>query len=158
VKITVLDELDREILRELQRDARLTQRELGQAVGLSPNAAGARVQRLVDRGVISGFHAAIDHSALGRGMEASIDVWQNDGYDREAFHQLALDDDRITECIHLTGPLDFRVRARVASPEDLNDLLMRMKAEGGVRSTDSRLVLERLSVRSDEPRATGQGR
>ncbi|MEM9653831.1 MAG: Lrp/AsnC ligand binding domain-containing protein, partial [Actinomycetota bacterium] len=65
-------------------------------------------------------------------------------------HQLAKDDDRITECIHLTGPLDFRVRARVASPEDLNDLLIRMKEEGGVRSTDSRLVLERLPVQAEE--------
>ena len=156
VNITVIDDLDREILRELQRDARLTQRELGQAVGLSPNAAGARVQRLVDRGVIAGFHAAIDHGAFGRGIEASIDVWQNDGHDREVFHQLALDDDRIIECIHLTGPLDFRVRARVASPEDLNDLLMRMKDEGGVRSTDSRLVLERLPVQPDGPRRTGR--
>ena len=59
-----------------------------------------------------------------------------------------LDDDRVIECIHLTGPLDFRVRAMVASPEDLNDLLVRMKNEGGVRSTDSRLVLSRLPVRT----------
>ncbi|MEM7321545.1 MAG: Lrp/AsnC family transcriptional regulator [Actinomycetota bacterium] len=146
----MIDEIDREIIGALQRDARLTQRELGRAVGLSPNAAGARVQRLIERGVIAGFHAAIDHAAFGRGIEASIDVWQKDDHDREAFHQLAKDDDRITECIHLTGPLDFRVRARVASPEDLNDLLIRMKEEGGVRSTDSRLVLERLPVQAEE--------
>ena len=152
MKSTVIDDLDRDILRELQRDARLTQRELGRLVGLSPNAAGARVQRLIDRGVISGFHAAVDHGALGRGIEASIDVWQKDDHDRDAFPQLAVADDRIIECIHLTGPLDYRVRARVSSPEDLNDLLMRMKDEGGVRSTDSRLLLERLPVRPGEPR------
>lgn len=143
-----LDDVDREILRLLQEDGRLTQRELGRSVGLSPNAAGVRVQRLVERGVITGFHARVDHGVLGQGVEASIDVWQRDDTPPGVFDALVLDDDRVIECIHLTGPLDFRVRAMVASPEDLNDLLVRMKNEGGVRSTDSRLVLSRLPVRT----------
>ena len=142
----MIDEIDRDILRLLQSDARLTQRELGRAVGLSPNAAGARVQRLVRQGVITGFHAHVDHAALGRPMEATIDVWQHDNRDREAFYQLVVADDRIVECFHLTGPLDFRVRARVASPEDLNDLLSTMQTVGAVRQTDSRLVLEQIPV------------
>lgn len=143
---TVIDEIDRDILRLLQNDARLTHREVGRRVGLSPNAAGARIQRLVRAGVISGFHAHVDHAALGRPMEASIDVWQDDDRDREAFIALAQEDDRIVECFYLTGPLDFRVRARVASAEDLNSLLSRMQSVGGVRQTDSRLVLEQLPV------------
>jgi len=142
----VIDDLDREILGALQSNGRLTQRELGRKVGLSANAAGARVQRLVDRGIIRGFQARVDHAALGRPMEASIDVWQKDDHDRTAFIDLVADDDRIVECFHLTGPLDFRIRARVASTEDLNDLLGRMHQEGGVRTTDSRLVLEQIPV------------
>ena len=143
---TVIDELDRDILHALQANGRLTQRELGKKVGLSPNAAGARVQRLVDRGIITGFHARVDHAALGRPMEASIDVWQKDDHDRQAFVDLVANDARIVECFHLTGPLDFRIRARVASTEDLNDLLGVMHREGGVRTTDSRLVLEQIPV------------
>lgn len=146
----MIDDIDREILEELQRDARLTQRVLGARVGLSPNAAGARVQRLIDQGVIVGFHAEVDHGALGRGLEASIDVWQREDCRPELFNRLAALDDRIIECIHLTGPLDFRVRARVASPDDLNDLLITMKEKGGVRSTDSRLVLARIPVNPGE--------
>lgn len=94
--------------------------------------------------MIRQFTIALDHGALGRPMEASIDIWQDDERDREAFHRLAAEDERIVECVYLTGPLDFRVRARVASPEDLNDLLVRMQREGGVRQTDSRLVLDRV--------------
>ena len=145
----MIDDIDRDLLTLLQNNARLTQRELGRAVGLSPNAAGARVQRLVRDGVISGFHARIDHASLGRPLEASIDVWQNDAQDRPAFERLVRDDDRIVECFYLTGPLDFRIRARVASPEDLNDLLTRMKNEGRVRQTDSRLILQYLSTSED---------
>lgn len=141
-----IDSIDSEILSYLATKGRISHRELGRLVGLSPNAAGARVQRLVDKGVIVGFKAVIDHAALGRPIEASIDVWQKEDRDRESFDALAANDPRIIECFHLTGPLDFRVRARVSSPEDLNDLLWRMQHEGGVRQTDSRLVLEHIAV------------
>ena len=106
----------------------------------------ARVQRLVRSGVISGFHARLNHEALGRPLEASIDVWLDDRQNKNAFRGLVADDDRITECFQLTGPLDFRVRARLSSTDDLNDLLIRMQNEAGVRQTDSRLVLEQIAV------------
>ena len=99
---------------------------------------------MVSSGLITGFGARVDHAALGRPLEASIDVWLNDNQDRHTFQELAKRDDRIVECFFLTGPLDFRLRARLASAEDLNDLLITMKNEGGVRQTDSRLVLEYL--------------
>ena len=130
-------------------DSRMTQRNLGRAVGLSPNAAGARVQRLVASGVITGFGLRVDHAALGRPLEASIDVWLADTNERPAFEHLTRTDDRIVECFSLTGPLDFRVRARLSSAGDLNDLLITMKINGGVRQTDSRLVLEHLQTVQD---------
>lgn len=142
--ITVIDDLDREILRALQIDGRMTHRELGKVVGLSANATGARVQRLIERGVIIGFQAVVDHAKLGRSMEATVDVWLNDDRQRSPLMGLVADDDRIVECFHLTGPLDFRLRARVASADDLNALLNRLRDEGGVRQTDSRLVLEHI--------------
>lgn len=138
------DSIDRSILERLSTQARLTNRELGAAVGLSPNAAGARVQRLIDRGVITGFSAIIDHAALGRPMEASIDLWHDDRRDRDALLKVVDDDDRIVECFHLTGPVDFRIRARVASGDDLNELLERLRSEASIRQTDSRLVLKRF--------------
>lgn len=142
----MIDQIDRDLIRLLQSDARLTQRELGRSVGLSPNAAGARVQRLVRDGVIAGYHVAVDHAALGRPLEATIDVWLNEATDRTAVERLVREDDRIVECFHLTGPVDFRIRARVSDPADLNELLMRLRGEGRARQTDSRLVLEYLST------------
>lgn len=130
----------------LQIDGRMTHRELGKVVGLSPNATGARVQRLIDRGVITGFRVVVDHVQLGRSMEATVDVWLNDDRQRAPLMSLVVDDDRVVECFHLTGPLDFRLRARVASADDLNALLNRLRDEGGVRQTDSRLVLEHIAT------------
>jgi len=140
----VIDQLDREILRSLQKDGRMSHRELGKVVGLSPNATGARVQRLVNRGVITGFRAVVDHARLGRSMEATVDVWLNDDRDRAPLIAFVAEDDRVIECFHLTGPLDFRLRAQVASADDLNALLNRLRDEAGVRQTDSRLVLEHI--------------
>ena len=145
----MLDRIDSDIIRALQGNARLSNVELGRAVGLSPNAAGVRLQRLLERGVISGFHAAVDHAALGRPIEASIDIWLGEDRDRDAIMHVIADDDRVTECFHLTGPVDFRLRARVASTDDLNALLIRLRTEGGTRQTDSRLLLERLPVHYD---------
>ncbi|MEM7095328.1 MAG: Lrp/AsnC family transcriptional regulator [Actinomycetota bacterium] len=145
----MIDETDREILRALVHNARLSNVELGRKVGLSPNAAGVRVQRLVDRGVIAGFRAVIDHAELGRPMEVDIDVWLDDDRDSSRFAATVTREERIIECFHLTGPLDFRVRARVASADDLNDLLKRLKEEGGTRQTDSRFILEQLPVHTD---------
>lgn len=135
----------------------MTQRELGTAVGLSPNAAGVRVQRLVERGVIRRFGIDIDHGRLGRPLEAAVDVWLTNSSDTGAFAEIILDDDRVVDCFHPTGPLDFCIQVRVASSEDLFDLLTRLKTEGGVRQTDSRLVLERRPTERPSPSSRSGG-
>lgn len=122
----------------------MTQIELGRAVGLSPNAAGARMARLIDKKIITGFGARVDHAALGKPIEASIDVWIDDMRNQELFAGFVLADERCIECFHLTGRLDFRLRVRVASSDDLNDLLDDLRDLAGVRQTDSRLVLKYL--------------
>ncbi len=146
----MLDPIDRDIIALLQHDGRLTQRELGRKVGLSPNAAGARVARLFERGILSGVHAQVDHSKLGRNIEASIDIWREDRTDETGLREV-IRDERITECFHLTGPVDFRIRAVVSGTDDLNELLNRLKDEAGIRQTDSRLILEKLDTRPIQP-------
>lgn len=102
------------------------------------------MQRLVDRKIITGFAAQIDHTSLGRPIEATIDVWLDDISDSDDFAEFVVTDDRCVECFHLTGRLDYRLRARVASSDDLNSLLNDLRAQAAVRQTDSRLVLQHL--------------
>ncbi|HEY6432609.1 MAG TPA: AsnC family transcriptional regulator, partial [Acetobacteraceae bacterium] len=66
--------VDRVILRELQRDGRLSFRDLGERVGLSANATAERVRRLMSAGVIRGVHAQVDPRALGQSLFAYIDI------------------------------------------------------------------------------------
>ena len=63
-----------EIIAELQSDARQTNRALAQTVGLAPSTALDRTRDLERRGVITGYHAAVDLKALGRELQAFVSV------------------------------------------------------------------------------------
>jgi DNA-binding Lrp family transcriptional regulator len=69
-----LDELDTAILRELQRDARRTNRDVAAAVGVSPTTALDRTRSLRDRGIIQGASLRVDLHAIGRPVQALIAV------------------------------------------------------------------------------------
>jgi len=69
-----LDSLDWKILRELQRDARLSYNELGRRVGLSAPAVAERTRKLEDAGVIIGYGAQLDPANLGLPLLALIQL------------------------------------------------------------------------------------
>uniref|UniRef100_UPI001FC9A565 Lrp/AsnC family transcriptional regulator n=1 Tax=Streptomyces bobili TaxID=67280 RepID=UPI001FC9A565 len=69
------DELDRKILTALMANARTSFAEIGTAVGLSATAVKRRVDRLRDSGVITGFTATVQPSALGWRTEAYVEVY-----------------------------------------------------------------------------------
>lgn len=72
--MAALDELDTAILRELQHDARRTNRDIAAAVGVSPTTALDRTRALRDRGVIQGASLRVDLHAIGRPVQALIAV------------------------------------------------------------------------------------
>jgi Lrp/AsnC family transcriptional regulator, leucine-responsive regulatory protein len=118
----LLDETNRELLVELQRDARLSLAELGRRVGLSPPAVAERLQRLERDGVIRGYHAEIDPAALGYGLSAIIRV-------RPAPHQLpkiaelARATAEVVECHRITGEDCYLIKAHIRSMGHLEELL-----------------------------------
>lgn len=80
-----IDEIDRKILRALCADGRVSFRDLGQRIYLSPNATAERVRRLRSSGVIRGFHTSLDPASLGLSLEAYIDVELQRGTSRAGF-------------------------------------------------------------------------
>src|SRR5437870_11686043 len=73
-EIVELDSLDRALLRELQHDARQTNRDLAAKTGVSPSTSLERVRLLREHGIITGYHAALDLEAAGRPVQALISV------------------------------------------------------------------------------------
>lgn len=103
---------------------------------------------MVTEGVITGIHAEVDQTALGRPIEAYVDCWMADREEEhwQAFEAYVLDDDRILDAVHLTGKLDYRLRVAVSSPGELDELLVALKRHAAIAETDTRLILRRYPV------------
>lgn len=138
----LIDSIDTEILKILQFDGRITQRELGHRIGLSPNAAGARMQRLVGAGVITGFQAKVNQNLLGRSIEVVIDVSCAPGPALDHLRKLINGDERVVDYKRLGGPVDMRIDAWVKDTADLESLIDDLRAVDGVTGTVCSVVLE----------------
>ncbi len=69
-----LDEIDLLLVRALQENARRSNKELAALAGVAQSTCSERIRSLVARGVLTGFHAAVDQGLLGRPLEAIIAV------------------------------------------------------------------------------------
>jgi Lrp/AsnC family leucine-responsive transcriptional regulator len=119
-----LDATDLRIVGELQRDARLSLAELGRRVALSPPAVGERVQRLEDTGVITGYHAAVDPSALGFPITVMVRL-QPAQRELARLAKIADECPEIVECHRMTGDDCYYVVAHLRRMSELEPLLDR---------------------------------
>lgn len=117
-----IDDTNRHLLGELQRDARLSLAELGRRVGLSSPAVAERLARLEQAGVIRGYRAELDPQALGFALSAVIRV-------RPAPRQLQQVGDlaratpEVVECRRITGDDCYVMTAHVRSVEHLEEVI-----------------------------------
>ncbi len=107
-----LDDLDRSILRHLQVDGRMSNLDLSRAVGLSPAATHARVRRLEERGVITGYAAQVDPERAGFDLlcliSIGIQLHHQDAVARIRTALAALPE--VLECHHVTGQYDYLLK------------------------------------------------
>lgn len=148
VDIQGTDDIDREIIRALAADARMSFRELGERVSLSANATAERVRRLCDRGVITGFTAVLNPAASGRRLVALVDVRLAGPDASDRFERLAVSLEQVTDCAHVTGRSDYALRVVAADPAELDSLIRTLKTKGGVVETDTRIALRTVVSRS----------
>jgi len=142
----VLDELDREILGIVSRDGRISYRDLGTRVSLSANAAAERLRRLVRLGVITGFHASVDHARVGPSLLALIDVRLPPSLSRSGFETSVKDIPGVLSATLMTGKSDYQLRVACRDTDDLDTVIGALREKTGVQDTYSRLVLREISV------------
>lgn len=116
-------EIDRksdEILRVLERNGRISNLELADRVGLSPSACLRRVQELERRGVIKGYRAVLDRTAMGAGFVAYIGVGLSDHSkaSQEAFERSIARAPEVRECHNITGTIEYLLRVECADLPD----------------------------------------
>ena len=146
MKSIALDDIDRVILSELVRNGRATYTQLGELAGLSPHAVGPRVRRLVDAGVITSFVANVDFGAIGRGLEALVDLRLASNADPDAFEERCAELPSVRELTFLTGRYDYQLRASCQDADDL-DHTVRALRRAGAAVTETRIVMRTRSFR-----------
>lgn len=121
-----VDRIDRAILTLLAKNARITNKELAAAVGLSQSACLERVRRLNELDVIRGTHADVDPGAFGIGLQAMVSV-QLKQHTRSAvarFEQSAIGLPQVVALYHLTGRMDYLVHVVAQDMEHLRDFTL----------------------------------
>ena len=149
-----LDAADRRILRELQKDGRISIADLSERVGLTPTPCWRRVRDLEQRGVIRGYACLVDPAAVGLEVEALVQVTL------EKHAVLAIEEfiaelraiPNVVQCVSLTGQYDAQLRVLAPSIAEFERILMtRLMKIPGVAHLNSTFVLNRLIERADLP-------
>jgi Lrp/AsnC family leucine-responsive transcriptional regulator len=136
-----VDTVDRRIIDALRLDGRATYAELGRQVGLSASAVHERVGKLEAAGVIIGYHAIVDPNAVGLGVTALVGIHPTDTADQEDV-ALALGKlPEVESCYAVAGDDAFVVKVRVATVDELERTLGRLRGIDGVSRTRTTVVL-----------------
>ncbi len=121
-----LDRIDFALINLLQKDARLSNKELASAVGLAPSSCLARVQRLRSEAVLREAHTEVDPTALGVGLQALIAVQlrQHSRAQVKAFWKHVMGLPEVLTVFHVAGTHDFQVHVAVRDAHHLRDLAL----------------------------------
>ena len=140
-----MDRIDRAIIRHLQQDGRLANTELADLVGLTPSPCLRRVRMLEEAGVITGYHAAVNPAALGRGFRilVQIDMAAQDAATIEAFEAAVARVDAVEECLRMFGQPDYLLWVAVANLAAYEQLYMSTLTRlPGVARTNSQFPMK----------------
>ncbi len=143
-----MDRIDRDLLSHLARDGRLSYRELGELVHLSANAVADRVRRLLGNGTIRHIRASIDPVALGRTLEAQIEVKLQSDTAAVAFEAALRHMPQVVSATLMTGSFDYAVRVACTDRDELVQVTEQLRQKAGVRETYTRLVLREVQLGS----------
>ena len=127
--VLTVDDSNRRLLAELQRDARLSLAELGRRIGLSAPAVAERLARLEEGGVIRGYHADLDPRALGFGLGAVLRI-RPAPRELKKVAELAQRTPEVSEAHRITGDDCYVMRLHVRDVEHLEDVIDRFAPYG----------------------------
>jgi Lrp/AsnC family leucine-responsive transcriptional regulator len=139
-----MNDLDTKILATLLKDARTPHAQIAEEIGLSRPAVSERVKKLEQTGIIKGYSAIIDPTALGQSITAFISARHPGIVQKEtekALRDLA-NRDEILEIHTVAGEDCFLIKVRLANIEELNEIIKNLKKPPLMMSTKTTIALE----------------
>lgn len=140
-----LDRFDHAILRELSTDGRISATELGRRIGLSKSPTQARMKRLEDGGVITGYRANLDPIRMGQAHVAFVEVRLSDTREAalQAFNKAVLAVPEVEQAHMIASRFDYLLKVRTTDIQDYRRVLAeRISALPYVASTSTYVAME----------------
>lgn len=152
-KMEKIDHIDRRIIRTLQKDASLSQRELAEQVGLSQNACWRRLQQLRESGILAGSRARVDRKAVGLDLTVLMLVrtrkhsqeWLGD------FRRIVLADPYVIDFFRVAGEYDYMLKVVAADMNAFDAIYRRMIEKIDLDTVTSYIAMEAIADGRDLP-------
>src|SRR3954463_15662697 len=137
-----MDPIDYQILDLLQRDARTTQVQIAEAVGLSQPSVADRIRKLDESGAVLGYVARLDPRRMGNDIRALVGVRISHPKHHEAFTRRILQIDDVLECHRVAGLDSYVLKVVSRNTETLDELISgTLRRISGVTRTTTTIVL-----------------
>lgn len=142
-----IDQFDIQILRVLSRDGRISLQDLSERIGLSTTPTARRVRRLEKTGIITGYAALIDETALGFDVSVFVSVQLERQVDDAlaTFEAAVQQFPEVVDCWLMTGDRDYLLRIATTGLKEFEEFLVgRLTRVPGVASIQSSIPLRRV--------------
>ena len=137
-----MDAIDYRILDLLQRDARTTQVQIAEAVGLSQPSVADRIRKLEESGAVMGYVARLDPRRMGNDIRALVGVRISHPKHHDAFTRRILMIDDVLECHRVAGLDSYVLKVVSRNTETLDELISgTLRRIPGVTRTTTTIVL-----------------
>ncbi len=132
-----MDNIDKKILELLQKNGRITVKEITQTISLTAPAVSERIRRLEKDGIIQGYTAVLNPKKLGRTVHAIINV-SIQPQEAENLLKIAREEPLVVECYHVTGEYSYMIKVDAYEISDLERLIMTFQKLG---ETSTQVIL-----------------
>ena len=150
-----IDKIDAQLLDLLQADGRRPYADLGAAVGISGPSAHERVKKLEAHGVITGYGARVDATALGYGVLAFTWLTQAPGAKADDLTGDFAEIPEIESCHHIAGEADYLLKIRARDTRDLERIIRLLQSTPNVFATETDVVFSSAFERRPVPADRG---
>jgi len=148
-----LDEIDRQLLQILQRDATLSIAQMAERVGLSPTPCWKRIQKLEARGVITSRVALVDPDSVGMGLSVlvSVEAGEHTPEWLASFSAGVNGMPEVMEVYRMAGDVDYILRVVVAGMVEYDAFYKRLIGLAPMKNVTSRFAMERMKYSTAYP-------
>lgn len=132
-----MDSTDYKIISILQKNGRISMKELAKLVALSSPAVSERIRRLEETGVIENYRAIINTEKIGKPIRVLINA-SIKPEKQDKFLEFARNSEEIIECYHITGPYSMIMKAHLKAMPHLEELVSKIQSYG---NTETHIIM-----------------